>query len=203
MGAFLPCFESHNSLGWIIMPQNRNAFADSFLSSPRAHHRRCQNVRWGPRALQGAPIEKAEPGLLPRPGRVKPPLQPGGPQRNPHYFGSWSSQLCCGSEEERLLTWASLLPRAPSPTWFDSSRSTSMLNIDMIKIHFASFPVKCHCLTFAEGTWQHLAWLETPFSASFCLFKSTSSYNLECLCCLYIQIKLPFQLTGLWGVRVY
>jgi len=82
---------------------NRNALADSFLSSPRAYHRHCQNFRCGPRALQGAPIEKAEPGLLPRPGRVKPPLQPGGPQRNPHYFGSWSSQLCCGSEKRSSL----------------------------------------------------------------------------------------------------
>lgn len=175
----------------IIMQQNKNALADSFLSSPRAHHRHCQNVRCGPRALQGAPIENAEPGLLPRPGRVKPPLQPGGPQRNPHYFGSWSSQLCCGSEKRDSLPehhcFHTPTTYAPSPTWFDSSRSTTACwNIDMIKIHSLCFPVKCRCLTFARSIWQHLVWIETHFGVRVCLFKSTSSYNLECLCSLYI-----------------
>ncbi len=118
--------------GWkMIMQKNKNALADSFLSSPRAHHRHCQNVRCGPRALQGAPIENAEPGLLPRPGRAKPPLQPGGPQRNPHYFGSWSSQLCCGSEKRCSLPehhcFHTPTTYAPSPTWSDSSRSTTAL----------------------------------------------------------------------------
>lgn len=175
----------------MIMQQNRNALADSFLSSPRAYHRHCQNVHRGPRALQGAPIEKTEPGLLPRPGRVKPPLQPGGPQRNPHYFGSWSSQLCCGSEKRGSLPEHHCFHRpttyAPSPTWCDSSRSTTACwNIDMIKIH--SLWTYCRCLTIARSIWQHLVWLETPFGVRFCLFKSTSSYNLECLGSLYIQI---------------
>ncbi len=87
----------------------------------------------------------AEPGLLPRPGRVKPPLQPGGPQRNPHYFGSWSSQLCCGSEKRCSLPehhcFHTPTTYAPSPTWSDSSRSTTACwNLDMIKNTFPLLP---------------------------------------------------------------
>lgn len=194
MGAFLSCFETHNSLWRIIMQQNRNALADSFLSSPRAYHRHCQNVRWGPRALQGAPIEKTEPGLLPRPGRVKPPLQPGGPQRNPHYFGSWSSQLCCGSEKRGSLPEHHCFHtrlRQPDLT-AHAQLQPAELRHDKNTFRFVPCEMSLSYFCWGYVTALSLTWVETPFSARVCLFKSTSSYNLECLCCLYIQIKLPF-----------
>lgn len=128
---------------------------------------------------EGLRLKKQSPGSCLDQAWVKPPLQPGGPQRNPHYFGSWSSELCCASEKRGSLPEHQCF-HTPSPTRSDSSTA------NVIKIHSLYETSLFLCLLgVCDSTYFDLRCF---FVSEFvCLFKSASSYNLKCLCCLYLN----------------
>lgn len=152
------------------MQQNRHGLKDDLLSSRCVYHWHCQNVHCGPHALQGAPTKKAEPGLLPRRGRVKPPFQQGSPQRNPHYFGSWSSHLCRSSEKGRSLPGHHSLTCQHKCLYQPMTAHLQLCPAEhkLLKHSYLPFIVKCCWVTFEVSVTS--LWLKKDFSGTKVLF---------------------------------